>query len=621
MHFTCRPFIGKPNATNWSQYWENEPDDPILIKKRGHLFGLINLGIEFKEEDLSIIGHDIIYELNQNYFSCDTEDEVQECLKNALITVTNNPLYQTSKLELLIAVILKNNLYLISYGLGKVIISRSNKISLILGNEDQEIKALSGPLFSEDKIFLTTHSFFDQFTWGKIKTILSDEKIENIEENFLSDLYAFDDQSGLAAVLIQPHTDEDQEPDLETEEITEPSLADFNQFSLPPIPKKNLASFFKKNKNDSVYVSHHEISQLSKRKKTNLIIAIVLILGLLTSFYFGYQKNQSAKNETKYQNLKSELDRKFTDITAVKNINLNSAQLLARDSESIIQQMTNLNIHLNEVSGYQSQIQQILSQSGASDHFIPNLFYDTSISFKNSQYSKLILKDNSLFFLDAPNGRIDSLDIAKKLGKNIAINETLKNVNFLTINNGELYVANKDNLFLIKNNLVELKTTFDSNTINLTDIKFWNGAIYLLDSSNSAIWKLTPNSTGFGVPQSWIKNDGKLEANATSLAINSNIFVLYQNGQVTSYTSGVKQDFKLVQQEASSQANSLNLTLSSGIFAFIDNQNLIYVYKKTGELQSKYNFDKLKITDIVIDDKNGFIYVLCTDQKIYQVKI
>ncbi|MEI8067588.1 MAG: hypothetical protein WCG91_01375 [Candidatus Shapirobacteria bacterium] len=631
MHFTCRPFIGKPSANNWSQYWENEPDDPILIHQRGHLFGLINLGIESREEDLNIIGHDIIYELNQNYFSCDNQENIQECLKNALISVINNPLYQTNKLEILIAVVLKNNLYLVSSGLGKVILCRDNKISSILKNDNQEIKTLSGPINPEDKIFLSTNSFFEQFTWEKIKMVLSNQKMENIEEDFLSTLYSLDNQDGLASVLIQTHNEEDQTPTLETEaapnESLDDSIADFNQFSqtqqiqTPNPPKKSIFSFFKRGNKDSVYISHHDIGALSKRKKINLVIAIVLILALITSFYFGYQKNQSIQNEKKYQSLKSELDKKFTDIIAVKSLNLNSAQQLARDSESIIKKMTDLKLHSDEIITYQTQVQQILSQTGATDHFSPALFYDMSISFKSSQYSKLLLKGDSLYLLDSANGRLDSLNIPKKSSKSVMVNDQIKNLNFLAENSGELYLANKTNIFLVKNTSLESKVDLSTSTIDLTDIKFWNGAIYVLDQKNLNIWKLNSNSTAFGAPQLWLKNDAKLDANPLSLAINGNISVLHKNGQISSYSSGVKQDFKLVQQGESSQTSNLNITLNSGIFVFVDNQNIIYVYKKTGELQSKYNFDKLKIADIAVDEKTASIFVLATDQKIYQIKL
>jgi hypothetical protein len=617
MHFTCRPFIGKSNTNNWSQYWENEPDDPILIHNRGHLFGLVNLGIGFKEEDLSIIGHDIIYELNQNYFSCDNDQDIQECLKNTLETVIKNPLYQSFKIEILITVILKNKIYFASYGLGKVILCRSQKISIVLDNRNEEIKNLSGPIHPEDKIFLVTDSFFNQFTWEKIKAILSNQKTEDIEEEFLSKLYTFENQGGMASVLIQPHSDEDQVLESGQESnIQEEVVEDY----APPISEPQNISFLNQIKNDPVYVSHREINQVSKRKKINLIIALLLILGLIVTFYFGYQKNQSTKNETKYQNLKSELDKKFTDISAVKNINLESAQQLARDSESIINQMMDLNIHQNELSSYQSQIQQVLSESGSTDHFTPDLFYDLSISFKNTQYSKLIFKEKTLFLLDQNNGRLDSLTIEKS-GKNVLTNDKVKDIILLAQNNGELYGASKDSLFLIKNSSIESKTSFTSSSVDLIDFKFWNGAAYLLDQKNLNILKLTPNSTGFGSPQIWLKNEAKLDSTPTSLAINSNIFVLSQNGQIASYTSGIKQDFKLVQQDTVSQSSNLNVTLNSGTFVFVDNQNIIYVYKETGELQSKYNFDKLKITDIAVDEENNFVYVLCADQKIYQIKL
>ena len=67
MHFICRSFIGKNNLNCWSQYWENEPDDELKLTK-GHLFGLINLKNNQEEESVTI-GHDIISEINQLYFT------------------------------------------------------------------------------------------------------------------------------------------------------------------------------------------------------------------------------------------------------------------------------------------------------------------------------------------------------------------------------------------------------------------------------------------------------------------------------------------------------------------------------------------------------------------------
>ncbi len=626
MHFTCRSFIGKSAQGSWSQYWENEPDDSSLIQTRGHLFGLINLRSDSDVSDISPVGHDIIFEINQNYFSSENNDSIDDCLKNAILSVVNNPLYKSKELELLIAIVSQNNIHFASYGPTDVVFCRGDRISLLLENDSSNIKNISGPLLPEDKIFITTSSFFEKITWEKIKSVLAGEKIQNIEENFLSLLYSFDDQTNLAAALIQSHADEetvdqisaDTALEAESEPFTPPSDNPLISNKFTPV---NIFSFFEKLTNRKpVYVSHHDIKQVNRRKKINFVIAILLIAGITISSYFGYQKNKSSKAEKEYLSLKTQLDDKFANIAAIKNVDINSAKQIAEDSEKIVQKMVKLNIHSDDVTRYQSQIQQVLNQTGASNHYSPDLFYDTSISIKNAQYSKILISNNQLFLLDNINGRIDTIDLLKKSTKNFSSSDKLKNITIITDNKDDIYAAGNDAIYLIKSNSLESKVSLStqSKPITASDFHFWNGAIYILDAKNLTIWKTAPNATGFGAPQNWIKNDQKLSSDVNSFAINGKIWVLSQNGVVAPYSSGIKDSFTLAQQEQITNAKNMKVTIDLDYIAFTNNDNLIYIYKKSGELKSKYNLDQLKINDIAFDEKNGFIYILGADQKIYR---
>ena len=608
MHFTCRSFNGKHSSTNWSQYWENEPDDSTLTAKKGHLFGLINLNLDSDSQEINNIGHDIIFEINQNYFSSDISLSILSSLEKTLSSVTTNPLFNFSKLTIILAVVLDSRLYFCIFGNGKIIVNRQKQISLILSGNEGKISTISGPLQSEDKVLLCTDSFYQQISWKRIKEILSDENIQSIEENFISSIYSLNDKTTIAGTLIQVH------------DFISPLPSDIP----PPSPRKFKKSFIKRLFTPKpIIISHQDTAQASKHKKINIIIALILLICLIISAYFGYKKNKASQIESQYQSLKSELNKKFTNIAAVKNLNIDSALAIAKESETIIQKMTALNVHSQELSQYQSQIKSILSQTGSSDNFAPEPFYDTSLIVNNPQYSKITSDNNLLYLLDSSNGRIDSIDINQKSIKNISISDKIKTTTGFALNNGSLFTLNNEGLSLVTKNGPEIKVSFnDPDKIILpTSFNFWNGALYVLDSQNSAIWKYTPNSTGFSPPQTWLQTDQKLNSHPVSLAINGEIWVLSADGKVTPYAKGTKQEFKPSQENKITNASNLITSPDTDILAFVDADNLIYVYKKTGEVMAKYNFGNLKIAGLTLHSKTNTLFILCTDQKIYKINL
>jgi hypothetical protein len=630
MHFICRSFIGTPDKSNWSQYWENEPDDLSIISQKGHLFGLINLEAPEDYLDINSSGHEIISKINRYYFFNDNTDNPLNSLKNALSSFANDPICFDINVSLLITVVCNNQVYFGTLGAGEIILNRLDKISRLLSGQKNEIKTLSGPVFSKDKIFLSTDSFYKNFSWEKIKNILADDKIENIEENFLSSLYSFDNQTGLAAALIEAELDETENvfnTNTNTDiDISANIIEEKPQIKIDQNPKIK-TSFFKKIKKffpkKEVYISHHETPQTSKRKKINLIIAVLLLIGLGVSVFFGYKKNKASAAESQYQQFKQDLDKKLSDAFAVKNLNFDSALELAKESESIYNKISQLKIHSDELSPYQNKINSLLSQTGSTSSFSPNIFYDASLIIDNPKFSKIILKNNSLYLFDNSLGRIDLVDINQKNTKNISTDSRIKSALGFTENNDAIYLVGDKDISLVTKNNIDSKINFSdlNKNINPVSVKSWNGAFYLLDSANSTIWKFNPNSSGFGVGQIWLKDTQSPISNPASLAINGNIWVLSENGQIIPFSKGIKEDFKPKQDIKFTKTNNLVTTVNTDFLAFTDNQNLIFVYKKSGDLVAKYNFDNKKIFDIAIDEKSNSLFVLCTDEKIYKINL
>jgi len=606
MHFICRSFIGKPSSNVWSTFWENEPDDQLKFSK-GHLFGLIQL-ISADNPDFNIIGHDIIFEINQTYFSDDSTTNILSDLKNTLFSISQNPLYLNFQLKIILAVVLNNNVFIASLGDGQVVLNRGSKISQIIPKKDDQIITISGPIEIGDRLLFTTSDFLEKITWDKIKTILIDQKIENIEENFLSLLHSFEDQSTMSSSFVEIHQDETvSPPNQEIDQVVDSQITES-----PPIIQK-----------PSVFVNSSSTFKINRHQKPKIIIALVLIIGLCISCFFGYRKNQATQAENKFKSLQTELEKKLNNISVVKSLNIDTANKIAQESKDIINQMTKLNIHQSEVSQFKSQVDAILGQTGDSSTFTPDFVYDTSLITNQPKFSRLVFSKSNLYLLDSSTGRLDSVDPEAKSTKNLLISDQIKNSSKVLVDNNNIYLASSTNLSLVEKSSLTQKIDFTQTdpTISITDLQMWNGALYILDNQSQKIWKLTPNSSGFGEPQSWLKNDAKTNLGANSLAIDGKVWVLTESGQITPYLSGVKDNFKAKQTSTFTKAGLLNTNIDSDFIIFADDSKFIYVYQKTGELKSKYNLSNFKIIDLTFNPATKTIYFLSSDQKIYKITL
>lgn len=608
MHFICRSFIGKNNSQTWSQYWENEPDDSYLQQKKGHLFGLIDFSSP-GDQDIKTTGHNIVEKINQEYFKSESPDIISS-LKNVIQQLDQYSQF-SCHLNLILVVFLDQKIYIVSFGDNKVALSRGSQISLLLkgGNE---LNSISGPINSQDRIFLMTNDFFEQINWEKIKSILFEKNIQNIEENILSLLYSVEIQDHLSAALIEIHQeDETQLTIVEDQDISEPPEVEATsspEINLDPVKP--------------VFVENQQPRLVGKRKKIQIYVAIILLLGLFISSYFGYQKNKKTAAENKYQQLKTELENQLNNISLVKSMNLEAAQTGAKESEKLVDQMSKLSIHQDEVDQFKTQINLLLSQTGVNENYIPDTFFDTSLIISNPQYKDILLADGKIYLLDSANGRIDSLSISEKSSKSILISENIKSATKIFGDNKNLYLLYQDHISQINDSSIDQKISFSDikEAINITDIQIWNGSIYSIDSDNQTIWKFTPNSSGFSSPQNWLKNDKKLSLGPISLAIDGEIWVLYQNGQIDNYLSGVKDNFKLSGTNQFTQTKNLDLSVEDdGFISFTDNQNIIFVYKKSGDFVAKYNLGQLKVVDTVVN--SNILYILASDQKIYKINL
>lgn len=611
MHFTCRSFLGSHNSLNWSQYWENEPDDALVVQSKGHLFGLINLSLGSPSEDLSTIGRRLIEDISQKYFY-DDQTNVPESLRSVARYLSSSESLDQISLSVILGVIHQGRLTLMVLNGGHVILSRNRKIGEIIAGKNEGHILTSGPSQTNDKIIFATHNFFQKIGWDKIKSLVAEDNLQNLEENILSEIYSLDSQSGVGAAFIR--IDED----ILTQEVkVEPATSDSPIITPPPV------NIFKKVfTHKPVFISPSQIKEVSRRRHLNIIISVIILLGLFTSAFIGKKKSDAAHVEAQYQELKSQLQDKLDNAKAVKNLNIDSALALAKQAKEISKEMIALRVHSPESNQLSKLVDSLLIQTGSSDIYAPPMFYDTSIITSSPKYQKISLLGSNLYLLDPTAGRVDSVDVTQKSTKNISLNDKLKTALGLTQIDANVYVFTQDGIYQVSKSSIDLKTSFSdiSQPVTPVSLASWNGALYLLDSNAPTIIKFTPNNTGFGKGASWLKDGQVVSQNPTSLAINGKIWVLAGGGLITPYVRGVKDNYHTPSNPVKS-AKSLVTTPDGETLAFIDSDNLIYVYKKNGENSAKYNLGTNKVLDLAMDSTSTTLYLLCSDQKIYKITL
>lgn len=597
MHFVCRSFIGKSASNSWYQFWENEPDDPTLIDSRGHLFGLIGVSSLQDSVDPKNLGHEFIDSLNQNYFSGsfkDTQQSLQEAVSHTI------KLFPQISVECLTVLVIHHHLiHLYCHTGSSVNLLRGGRISRLL-TSSSDTHYLTGSINHLDRFFIVTDNLVDQIGWPTIKQSISPVDLSVVEELFSSTISSLKDQQKSSLSLIDVHLDD---------EYITPAQA-------PPSPIHN--------SKPQVFVTKQQPVSPNSRQRINLIIGFFLLVGLSISIMLGFQKKQAEQKEKTYQQFSVQLTKTISDGQAIKNLNLDTAKELGQQANSLLTKIKNLKTsqHQSQIDDFQKQIDQLLSQTGSADPAELPSWYDTSLIVNQPHFNHLRLFGDQLFLLDTQNGRLDTLSVKEKSTQNIAISDQLKKINQLAVHNNQAYGLVDSSIISIAKNdiksIADLTKLKPSGTI--VSLEFWNDSLYLLDQTNHTIWRLTPVGSQYDSAAIWLKNNLQLLADPSSLAINGKVWVLSSNGVITPYLRGQADKFTPSQTPTFTQTRNLVVGQDKEVLAFVDGDNTVYVYQKSGQTSGKYSFGP-KIINIAYYEPDNTIFVLCDDQKIYKVTL
>ena len=368
-------------------------------------------------------------------------------------------------------------------------------------------------------------------------------------------------------------------------------------------------------KKQEIFINERSNFLEKNGKNFNLILGLVVFCLLIAGTLLGYQKRTESEQKKKYEEIKNGVEAKIIEIESVRTVNIETALELAKNAESMVSNAGTLEKkYTGELTTLRQKINEVKMGLGG-ENMDYEVAYDTTLILEGeNQFKSMAVKENILYLWSPVTGQINMVDPTLKSTEKIVADERIKT--WLGIfNNGEKWFGYSQNkIFEIKrNDLVENEI---KGVTTVKEMTGWNGLTYVLDNGALNIVKL-----GGGEGKMWLKEGTSLGEEASSMSIDSSIWVLGKSGKIYQYIRGGEEKYVMSFLPTMTQASNLRTTDKVKFLAYITDENTVVIYGKDGKILGKYNFSKVKINDIGIENQNNAVLVLASNGKIYRIKI
>jgi len=316
--------VGTPTDGFWSQVHTFFPQDREKKESRGDLLAV--LVVSGVEEGIGAVafGREILGRLHEEYYG-DLTGSAFEKLGEAVNKVGQ----ENEGLEIVAAALSGRILYVATYGLGKVVLKRGDKLGIVLQGEGQMQKG-SGILEEGDWVLLGSDHLFQAVGIGVLKVALESNSPEEAVENLAPIVLGHNNMADAAAILALVKKElpvvgsvsrlVEKEEEIKVEDKRANLLERI--FSKIKLPQRK--SFFVRRTN------------LEKRKKVLFIVALTLLVLLAVALGFGLKQRAADKRQNKVKSLISLAEEKFNQSKEVYSANPGEGKTFLAEAEKLI---------------------------------------------------------------------------------------------------------------------------------------------------------------------------------------------------------------------------------------------------------------------------------------------
>lgn len=175
------------------------------------------------------------------------------------------------------------------------------------------------------------------------------------------------------------------------------------------------------------------------------------------------------------------------------------------------------------------------------------------------------------------------------------------------------------NLKTNQSSLTNISAALDS-ADGLTSFKIFNGNLYVIAKNKNQIYRYTKDKNGFGIKTDWLKDSVDL-SQATDLAIDGNIYILKNSGEVLKLYKSQKAEYA-AGPLSPALSNARKIVIGTKyVYVFDQTAKLLAVLGiKDGHLINQYQLSLNQPVDVAIDEAGRAAYFL-DGEAIYKITL
>ena len=624
MRISVAKFTTLPSMSGWVQIHDFAPEGEKLIK-RGRLILVIAVSGE-GSTPLSYVenGREILARIHEEYFGS-LEATPFEALVHAVGRVSQEFSENTQDLEIGALSLVGETAFFASFGEVSGYVLRGGVLSKLLGSAERLFSG-SGFTAPGDKFLLGSKNFFAQLTGGEITAALSSFEAQGALDSLAPVVH----RSGLeraGAIILEVQKPESIEseakiiqPEVREENRTisfekggvvrkaKYALADVVGRLLSVIPEKRIRV-------------NPDLKDLEgeKSKKTAVTVGVLLLVILALSIVFGVRQQIVKKQKEKYEPRLTSALHDLEEAKTLTILNQSRARELLFAARKTGEDLKNEGIEDKQVEELMAGVAANLgSIAGVYEVGLDN-YLDLSLLSSGFVGSELSFSDGRLLVLDR-NGKLVSIETETKKSKVVAGPEKLK---------GALYASPyaSFNYVLGEEGVVETtaaKTVIPKDWQEAGGMLVYGGNIYILDKSQSSIWRYAAAGESFGSQKNWFGPGVAPDLNMVkSWVIDGSIWLLSENGRITKYTLGSPREFGVVGVDGNLTGATSIYTDENSKYLYILDQakGRVVVLDKEGNFQAEYVSEGLKQTTHLVVSEATKKIILLSGSKLLSIEI
>lgn len=363
-----------------------------------------------------------------------------------------------------------------------------------------------------------------------------------------------------------------------------------------------------------------KVAPLISRPSRRLLYFVLIILVTLISVVSFQLRSKNLENQNQKEQIIEKQARDGLD-AAQKLTGLNdnlARQTLNQVKSNFLNQTKDLNS--KRLKNILAEIDKQLAVVGHVYQFSNlEVFSDFSLLRAEAKITAAGLHGNRIVALDSNNGAVYSLGTKSKTVAIINGQDNFKNHASVDFSQDKGYVFTGNGIYFLS-----LATPGSPKQIikssdkwgEILSLKNFAANLYLLDKTNSQIWKYQGTDFGLGEINPYLRVGGVDFSRVMDWAIDGSVWILSKSGNLVKLSGGYPEDFNISGLDNSLQNPSSLFITDETNNVYILDQNRVVILDKKGVYQAQYLLTKNDFNLILADETVKKVF-LFSGSKVY----